>query len=123
MQTQAIMATEEQKKKSLQRRLNPNLSPGTPPEDDPKKKPRLSIYWVYGIIFAIIIGYNLFRNTNGTGVEINNTDFYTMLKQGDVDQIKTVGNKKLVRVFINPQKLETDAAYFKSSERHFDIQH
>jgi len=108
------MATEEQKKKSLQKRLNPNLSPGTPPEEDPKKKPRLSIYWVYGIIFAIIIGYNLFRNTSGTGFEINNTDFYTMLKQGDVDQIKTVGNKKLVRVFIDPQKLETDAAYFKS---------
>ncbi len=58
------MATEEQKKKSLQRRLNPNLSPGTPPEEDPKKKPRLSIYWVYGIIFALIIGYNLFRTTD-----------------------------------------------------------
>ncbi|MGN6194261.1 MAG: ATP-dependent zinc metalloprotease FtsH [Ginsengibacter sp.] len=114
MQKQAYMATEEQKKKSLQKRLNPNLSPGTPPEEDPKKKPRLSIYWVYGIIFAIIIGYNLFRNTTGTGFEINNTDFYTMLKQGDVDQIKTVGNKKLVRVFINPQKLESDAAYFKT---------
>ena len=69
------MATEEQKKKSLQRRLNPNLSPGTPPEEDPKKKPRLSIYWVYGIIFALIIGYNLFRQTTGSGVEINNTDF------------------------------------------------
>jgi hypothetical protein len=36
------MATEEQKKKPLQRRLNTNLTPGTP-EDDPKKKPKLSI--------------------------------------------------------------------------------
>ena len=109
------MATEEQKKKSLQRRLNPNLSPGTPPEEDPKKKPRLSIYWVYGIIFALIIGYNLYRGSmGGSGVLINNTDFYTMLRQGDVDQIKTVGNKKLVRVFINPQKLDSDASYFKT---------
>lgn len=109
------MATEEQKKKSLQRRLNPNLSPGTPPEEDPKKKPRLSIYWVYGIIFALIIGYNLYRGSmGGSGVLINNTDFYTMLRQGDVDQIKTVGNKKLVRIFINPQKLDTDASYFKT---------
>ena len=109
------MATEEQKKKSIQRRLNPNLSPGTPPEEDPKKKPRLSIYWVYGIIFALIIGYNLYRGSmGGSGVLINNTDFYTMLRQGDVDQIKTVGNKKLVRVFINPQKLDSDAGYFKT---------
>ncbi|MEO8721141.1 MAG: ATP-dependent zinc metalloprotease FtsH [Ginsengibacter sp.] len=109
------MANEEQKKKSLQkRRLNGNLSSGTPSEEDPKKKPKLSIYWVYGIIFAMIIGYNLFRTTTGSGIEINNTDFYTMLRQGDVDQIKTVGNKKLVRVFINPQKLEGDPSYFKT---------
>ena len=105
------MATEEQKKKPL-RRLNSNMTPGTP-DEDPKKKPKLSIYWVYGIIFAIIIGYNLFRTTAGTGVQINDTDFYTMLSKGDVDQIKTVGNKKLVRVYIDPQKLQEDAGYFQ----------
>jgi cell division protease FtsH len=107
------MATEEQKKKPLQRRLNTNLTPGTP-EDDPKKKPKLSIYWVYGIIFALIIGYNLIRTTTGTGVQINDTDFYTMLTKGDIDQIKTVGNKKLVRVYIDPQKLQEDAGYFET---------
>ncbi|HEU5053774.1 MAG TPA: ATP-dependent zinc metalloprotease FtsH [Hanamia sp.] len=106
------MATEEPKKKPLPRRLNTNLTPGTP-DDDPKKKPRLSIYWVYGIIFALIIGYNVIRTTAGTGYEINDTDFYTMLQRGDVDQIKTVGNKKLVRVFIDPQKLDSDAAYLQ----------
>ncbi|RNI39203.1 ATP-dependent metallopeptidase FtsH/Yme1/Tma family protein [Hanamia caeni] len=107
------MATEEQKKKPLQRRLNSNLTPGTP-EEDPKKKPKLSIYWVYGIIFAVIIGYNLFRTTTSTGVQINDTDFYAMLSKGDVDQIKTVGNKKLVRVFIDPQKMQEDAGYFQN---------
>ena len=107
------MATEEQKKKPLQRRLNSNLTPGTP-EEDPKKKPKLSIYWVYGIIFAVIIGYNLFRTTASTGVQINDTDFYAMLSKGDVDQIKTVGNKKLVRVFIDPQKMQEDAGYFQN---------
>lgn len=114
MQKQADMATEEQKKKSLQRRLNPNQTPGGTPEEDPKKRPKLSIYWVYGIIFALIIGYNLYRSTSASnGVEIKDTDFYTMLRQGDIDQIKTVGNKKLVRVFINPQKLDSDATYFQ----------
>jgi cell division protease FtsH len=106
------MATEESKKNPLQRRLKSNIPPS--PDEDPRKKPKLSIYWVYGVIFALIIGYNLFRTTTGTGVEINNTDFYTMLRQGDVDQIKTVGNKKLVRVYIDPQKLEENAGYFKS---------
>jgi AFG3 family protein len=107
------MATEEQKKKMIQKRLNPGNNTGT--EDDPKKRPRISIYWIYGIIFAAIIGYNLYRNTNaGSGVEIENTQFYAMLKQGDVDQIKTVGNKKIVRVSINPQALQDKAAFYKS---------
>ncbi|HEY5463968.1 MAG TPA: ATP-dependent zinc metalloprotease FtsH [Hanamia sp.] len=108
------MATEEQKKKSLQRRLNPNPTPGGTPEEDPKKRPKLSIYWVYGIIFALIIGYNLYHSTNtSSGGEIKDTEFFTMLRKGEIDEIKTVGNKKLVRVFINPQKLDSDAAYFR----------
>jgi cell division protease FtsH len=109
------MATEEQKKKSLQRRLNSNLTPGGTPEEDPKKRSRFgNIYWVYAILFAGIIGYNIYRGSmGGNGFEINDTDFYTMLSHGDVDQIKTVGNKKLVRVFINQQKMQQDSAgYF-----------
>src|SRR6478672_6157148 len=105
------MATEEQKKKMIQKRLNPANNTG--PEDDPKKRPRVSIYWIYGIIFAAIIGYNLYKNTSGgSGVEIENTQFYEMLKQGDVTQIKTVGNKKLVRVFIDPKALQTKVEFY-----------
>ena len=78
------MATEEQKKKMIQKRLNPGNNTGS--EDDPKKRPRISIYWIYGIIFAAIIGYNLYKTTNGgSGIEIENTQFFDMLKQGDVD--------------------------------------
>lgn len=102
------MATEEKKRKTIQSRLNG--SPSTPGKDeDPKKKPRLSIYWVYGIMAALIIGYNVFRPDTGTGVKIDNTQFYEMLRHGDIQQIKTVGNKKLVRVTIAPQELAADS--------------
>ena len=37
-----------------------------------------------------------------------------MLKRGDVDQIKTVGNKKIVRVSINPQAIENDPAFYRN---------
>ena len=107
------MATEEQKKKMIQKRLNPANNNGT--EDDPKRRPRISIYWIYGFIFAAIIGYNLYKTTNGgSGAEIVNTQFFAMLKQGDVDQIKTVGNKKIVRIFINQQALENKATFYKN---------
>ncbi len=106
------MATEEQKKRSFQRRLNPNSMPPGNDEDPKKKSPKLSIYWVYAIIFSVIIGYNLFRTTSNTGAEIDNTEFYAMLRMGDVKEIKTVGNKKLVRVTIDPQKLQNNADYY-----------
>ncbi len=106
------MATEEQKKKMIQKRLNPGNN--NSPEEDPKKRPRISIYWIYGLIFAAIIGYNLFyRGTSGSGVEIENTQFFTMLKRGDVDQIKTVGNKKIVKVFISQQALQNDPSFYQ----------
>jgi AFG3 family protein len=109
------MATEDQKKKALQNRnrLNPSNNNNIP-EEDPKKRPRISIYWVYAILFAAIIGYNIYNHAgNGSGFEIENTQFFVMLKQGDVDQIKTVGNKKLVRVFVNPQALQTNADFYR----------
>ncbi|MEO6135879.1 MAG: hypothetical protein ABIP35_12045, partial [Ginsengibacter sp.] len=103
------MATEEKKKKSIQSRLNPKPASPNGKEEDPKKKPRLSIYWVYGIMAALIIGYNVMMPEKGAGLEIDNTQFYEMLRLGDVDQIKTVGNKKLVRVTINAQELQADS--------------
>lgn len=105
------MATEEKKKKPIQSRLNPK--PEIPGKDeDPRKKPKVSIYWIYGIMAALIIGYNVFRPDTGTGVKIDNTQFYSMLQQGDVEQIKTVGNKKLVRVTIKADQLQADSAGF-----------
>ncbi len=104
------MATEEQKKKLIQKRLNPGNNSA---DEDPKKRPRLSIYWVYGLIFAGIIGYQLYRSSAINGAEIENTQFFEMLKQGDVDQIKTVGNKKYVRVFIDPQALQNKPDFYR----------
>lgn len=108
------MATEENKKRYTKR---PNSNLPSPPSEngknnDPRKKPKLSIYWVYGILFALIIGYNVMSHGNSNGVEIDNTQFFEMLRRGDVDQIKIVGNKKLVKVSIDPQKLKADSGNY-----------
>ncbi|MEO6820524.1 MAG: ATP-dependent metallopeptidase FtsH/Yme1/Tma family protein, partial [Ginsengibacter sp.] len=107
------MATEEQTKKPAKRKLNLNGSPNK--EDDQKKKPKSTIYWIYGIMIALLLGYQFIRPSTGTGAEINNIQFYEMLKQNAVDQVTVVSNKKLVRVTINPQKLQADSGgFFKS---------
>ena len=37
-----------------------NRQPGEDPNQPPRKGPRFSIYWVYAIIFAVLIGFQLF---------------------------------------------------------------
>ena len=108
------MATEDQKKKIFPKKVNQNPSDAEKDQDPNKKKPKFSIFWVYGIMLALIIGYNVYRPNAASGVEINNLDFYSMMRQGDVQSVKVVGNKKLVRVTIKPDQLSKDSAgYFK----------
>lgn len=94
------------------RKYNPDNMP--PKGDDPKgRKPRFSIYWVYGVIFLTIIAWNLFRTVNSAGIETDQQKFYSMVLQGDVTKIKTIRNKEIVRVFVNPDSLRNKAAFYK----------
>jgi AFG3 family protein len=94
------------------RKFNPD---NIPPKGDDKKKPKFNIYWVYGIIFLTIIAWNLLRTVNSAGIQINQQQFYSMVLQGDVAKIKTVGNKDIVRVFIKPDSLKAKAAFYKKA--------
>ena len=99
-------------KKQTPRKVNPNNVPGN--DDDPKKRPRLNVYWIYGLIFAAIIGYNLFRNVSTAGVETNIEAFKELVKQGDVKEIKVIRNKKFVRVSVNKDSIHNKQALYTS---------
>jgi AFG3 family protein len=87
----------------------------TPPEDNQPKniRPRFNIYWIYGLVFAAIVGYTWMQNsiTIDAG-ETNQVKFTSMVKQGDVEKIKTIRNKKIVRVFLNQDSLKRKAATY-----------
>jgi AFG3 family protein len=108
------MAQEPVDQKPIKRKINPggNVPPG---EGDPKKKPRFSIYWIYGIIFLMIIGYNLMRNVSTAGLETDQVTFKSMVMHGDVDKIKTIRNKKIVRVFVKPDSLKSRADFYTNA--------
>ena len=74
------------------RKITPDNIPGQG-EDPLKKKNKFNIYWIYGIVFLSIIAYNMYRGVNSTGEETDQQKFYEMLKQGDVEKIKTIRNK------------------------------
>ncbi len=82
-------------------------------EDPQKKRGFLNLYWIYGIILLSIISYSLLRGAGSSGVEVNQQDFYQMVKQGDVEKMKTIRNKKIVRVFIQADSLKNKAASYE----------
>lgn len=45
----------------------------------PKKGPRFSIYWVYAIIFAVLIGVQVFNSVGSSMAESSEVEFKQML--------------------------------------------
>lgn len=103
------MAQDPAEQKPVRRRPGGNVPPG---ENDPKKKPRFSIYWIYGIILTLIIVYNLQRSVTTQGLDTDQSAFMTMVKHGDVDKMKTIRNKKQVRVFLKADSLKARQEYY-----------
>ncbi len=117
------MANQNMNQQDPNRKYGPDNVP--PSGDDPqKKKSRFNVYWIYGLIVATLIGYNLYRNVGERGVEINQQNFYELLASGDVQKdpkkeiektgIVTIRNKKIVRVFINKDSLKAKQVFYKA---------
>ena len=105
------MAQNNMNQQDPNRKFNPDNIP--PKGEDPKKKNRFNIYWIYGIIFVAIVGWNLFRGVSSAGVETDQQRFYEMVKQGDVEKIKTIRNKKIVRVYLSKDSMDKKASLYK----------
>jgi len=101
--------------------MNQQNQQPTPPQkkapfgEDPKKKSKFNIYWIYGIILVVLISYNLLRSVDVGGTVITNPgQFQEMLSKGDINYIKIIGNKKIVRVFVTPDSVKLKTGYYKA---------
>lgn len=83
----------------------PPGGPGDEQGPPPRKGPRFSIYWIYAIIFAVLIGFQLFSPFSRNMKEIDQDYFLSMLKQDDVSKYLVVSNRSVVRVTIKEPKL------------------
>ena len=81
--------------------------PGRPGGGDnsPRKGPRFSIYWVYVLIFAVIIGFQYFGSSFTTNGKISLDEFKTMVRAGEVSKYVIVDNRDMVRVYLRPAAL------------------
>jgi cell division protease FtsH len=71
--------------------------------DGSKKGPRFSIYWVYAIIAAILIGFQFFGPFNSSTGTINQNQFEEMLKAGEVAKYTIISNRNIVRVKLSSE--------------------
>lgn len=71
----------------------------------PKKGPRFSIYWIYAIIFAVLIGVQIYGPFTSNMAKTTPNEFKEMVKAGDVDKYTIVSNRNLVRVYLKRESL------------------
>jgi len=83
--------------------------------EPPRKGPRFSIYWVYAIIFAVLIGFQVFGPFSPSTTQVDQDDFEQMLREGDVQQYVIVSNRNIVRVTLNPQSIQKYADKVKNA--------
>ena len=70
-------------------------------EEDPQRRgPRFNIYWIWGIIAAILVSINFFSPFSPDAKEISQKEFQQMLLNNDVDKIAIISNKNQVRVYL-----------------------
>ncbi|OLY91304.1 membrane protease FtsH catalytic subunit [Cnuella takakiae] len=74
-------------------------------ENSPRKGPRFSIYWVYAIIFAILIAFQVFGPFTPTTKQIDQNQFEQMLREGSVNEYVIVNNRNIVRVTLTKEGL------------------
>jgi AFG3 family protein len=89
-------------------------------DDKPLRKgPKMSIYWIYALIFAVLVGSTFFN----TSPDLNSTSqqefFKEMLAQGDVEKIEEVRNRDAVRVYIKSDSIKKDF-YVKKLKKSID---
>ncbi|MFY7840815.1 MAG: ATP-dependent zinc metalloprotease FtsH [Lacibacter sp.] len=100
-----------------------SLNQGNNPENNGEKgdgrKPfRFNIYWLYALIAAVLIGFNLFKGITPSTVETSQTVFEdSMLMRGYVKELKVIRNKGEVRVTLKPEAFNDPAIAKKFSAK------
>ncbi|RYZ61523.1 MAG: ATP-dependent metallopeptidase FtsH/Yme1/Tma family protein, partial [Chitinophagaceae bacterium] len=82
-----------------------NRPSGDSDNNTPRKGPRFSFYWVYAIIFAVLIGFQLFGSFNPNATQITQNQFEDMIRRGEVAEYTIISNRNLVKVTLDQKNL------------------
>ena len=73
------------------------------------KKPKVSPYWIYGIIIAVFLAIQVFSGGFGdaSGSKTTPAEFFQYLKNGDVKKVEIINNR-IARVYLTKEAQEQD---------------
>ncbi len=96
-----------QEQPSYNKKERKTRGPGKPNGEDPgqKKGPKFNIYWVYALIFAVLIGFNISGGLGGSSAPIDQDFFLSVLKTGDVEKYEVISNRNIVKVYLKKEAL------------------
>ncbi|MDF0708187.1 ATP-dependent zinc metalloprotease FtsH [Flagellimonas okinawensis] len=79
---------------------NPNNAP---------KKPRLSSWWIYGVVIALIIGFQFFGGSSFSSTEKTTTsELQEFLRNGDISKIVIITNTRQAKVYLTEEAMNKD---------------
>ena len=99
------MPQEPNRNDNRQPRFGNRPGGGEDPNQPPKKGPRFSIYWIYAIIFAVLIGFQLFGPFSPNMAKISSLDFRNMMlnNNNDIAKYVVIDNRKTVKVYLTKE--------------------
>ncbi len=73
------------------------------------KKPRFSSWWIYGVIIALILGFQFFGSATFSNTEKTTTsELQEFLRNGDISKIIIITNARRAKVFLTDEALNKD---------------
>lgn len=74
---------------------------------------KFNFYWIYGIIFALLIGYQLMSSSEVGGNKLTQNEFSEILSENDIEEILIV-NGDIAQLTIKSEALNSKDRYTKS---------
>jgi cell division protease FtsH len=85
--------------------MSQNKKNSPPPFKEFKFK--FNFYWIYGILFALIIGYQFFNSSELATSKLSDNEFKKILKDNDIKKIVVV-NDDFAQIYIKEKALEKE---------------
>lgn len=89
--------------------------------NNPQRKPRFSSWWIYGVIFIFLIGFQFLGSGSiSTSNKTTTSELYEFLRNGDIQKILIITNTRQAKVFLTEEALGKDV-HKDVSEQPFSI--